>query len=255
MPDVKLAVIKNFSGAAGVYAAHARVQARVAQDLLVFSRPCAPAAVLELGCGTGLYTRLLAEAFPDAALTAVDCSPEMIRAARAALASPCVAFLRADAEALAGGRYDLITANAAFQWFDDLAGTMERLRGMLGTGGLISFSYFGPRTYRELQAGLRGATGRRVRLACEDFASPGEMRGLLAGLYRDCRFETRAYHEDFASLKDLLAHIKGTGTRGAPGPADMFWTRGLLRRVEAAYLGLFGRIRATYEVYLCRGRR
>jgi len=40
------------------------------------------AGILEMGCGTGLFTRRLRERFPDAALTATDAAPRMLEAAR-----------------------------------------------------------------------------------------------------------------------------------------------------------------------------
>jgi malonyl-CoA O-methyltransferase len=49
------------------YEAHAVIQHRAAHDLLAFTRARAPRSVLELGCGTGLYTELLLEAFPSEA--------------------------------------------------------------------------------------------------------------------------------------------------------------------------------------------
>ncbi len=54
--------------------------------------------VLELGCGTGQYTRILAQT--AAQVTATDLGEEMLAAARAKLAGqPNVSFERADAEA------------------------------------------------------------------------------------------------------------------------------------------------------------
>lgn len=52
------------------------------------------ASVLELACGTGLWTRLLARR--AGSLTALDASPEMLEIARAKVTRPHVRFLQAD---------------------------------------------------------------------------------------------------------------------------------------------------------------
>ena len=41
-----------------------------------------PAAVVDLGCGPGTLTRLLADRWPGARVTGVDSSPEMVSAAQ-----------------------------------------------------------------------------------------------------------------------------------------------------------------------------
>jgi tRNA (cmo5U34)-methyltransferase len=52
------------------------------QDQSVAAVPFEPMAVLELGAGTGETTRRLLEAYPDAYVTALDASPEMVFRAR-----------------------------------------------------------------------------------------------------------------------------------------------------------------------------
>ncbi len=55
-----------------------------------------------------------------------------------------VEFIALDAEGLdLNGRFDLITANACFQWFQDLGAALKTYKGMLKDGGLILFSVFG----------------------------------------------------------------------------------------------------------------
>ena len=74
--------------------ANARWFAEVAevQDALERFRP--GGRVLELACGTGLWTRRLAEHADT--VTAVDASPEVIELARAALDDPRVDYVEAD---------------------------------------------------------------------------------------------------------------------------------------------------------------
>jgi trans-aconitate 2-methyltransferase len=57
-----------------------------------------PRRVVDLGCGPGNLTALLARRWPDAAVTGVDSSPEMIEAARA-LTTPGLDFKVGDLRA------------------------------------------------------------------------------------------------------------------------------------------------------------
>lgn len=57
----------------------------------------AEARVLDLCCGTGLSTRALLDAYPQARVVALDASPGMLTVARRKLASPRVRFLEGDA--------------------------------------------------------------------------------------------------------------------------------------------------------------
>lgn len=253
MPEI--AVTRNFSRAAMYYDANACVQALAARELLSFSLGDAPRAMLELGCGTGLYTRMLLESFPEAEIRAIDISDAMIRVAQEQIESPRVSFLCADAEAFTAGRYQLITSNASFHWFRNVARTTKNLYGMLEDGGTLTFSYFGPDTYRELRESLERVTGSSVGLACSGFLTVGEIRNLLGGLFQIYTVEEQEYRRDFASLRDLLSNIKLTGTRGAGSNSGIAWTRGLLKELEEAYLDRFGCIRATYQVYMCRARK
>lgn len=255
------------------YDAHARVQRRSARDLLAFTLGSLPSPhprdlpdatkggggpfrILEPGCGTGIYTRMLLDAFPDASVIGVDVSEPMVRIARRRIADARVRFAVADAEEIAGGAYDLVTSNATFQWFLHLPRTLVRMAFLLRNGGVLTFSFFGPETYGELDAALRASAktrrpGEGERAAAAAFHTRDEIAGALSASFPSWEISERRYHEEFPSLIDLLRSIRYTGTRGAGSPGR--WSPGRLARVEEAYRGRHGAIRATYQVFLCRG--
>ena len=252
---IDAAVIENFSAIAERYDEFAEVQRLAARDLLALTGRPAARRILEPGCGTGLYTEMLLEAFPEAEVTAIDVAGAMIEVARSKVSSPRVRFVEADAEALTGGDYDLVTSSATFQWFEDLPGTLGRLTEMLGDGGLLTFSFFGPGTYAELDEALRGGLGEEQRVSAAGFTGVAELERMMGGCLRDVALEEKLYVQEFPSLKDLLISIKYTGTRGRRPPGARGWTPGLLARVERAYRERHGTIRATNQVLLCRGKR
>lgn len=91
---------------------------RPAVDLLARVAAAAPRTVVDLGCGAGNLAPLLAARWPQARLTGVDGSPEMLARARAA--HPQALFVQADIGAWRPQRpVDVLYSNAALHWLDD----------------------------------------------------------------------------------------------------------------------------------------
>ena len=91
---------------------------------------------LDLGCGTGSLSVLLAE--QGHPVTGVDLSPRMVEAARAKAArhDVDVAFLVGDAAAPpVNGRYDVVLARHVVWALPDPSAALGRWRSLLGDGG------------------------------------------------------------------------------------------------------------------------
>ncbi|OIP36016.1 MAG: hypothetical protein AUK27_02895 [Deltaproteobacteria bacterium CG2_30_66_27] len=267
------AVLRRFSAGAARYEAHAHAQRLSAVDLLAYTKgsltPARPShipepaskggpvfKILEPGCGTGLYTRMLLDAFRGASVFGVDISEAMVRVAKRGIDDPRARFAVADAEEIATGSYDLVTSNAAFQWFLSFPRTLARMASLLARGGLLSFSFFGPETYAELDAALRASAIRGgahdgARVAAAAFHTREEISDALSAAFPRWDVAERRYRQGFPTLADLLRSIRYTGTRG--GGARESWSPGKLARVEEAYREREGGIEATYQVFLCRG--
>ena len=260
------AVLRRFSAGAARYEAHAHAQRLSAVDLLAYTEAslgpalnrglARPMNILEPGCGTGLYTRMLLDAFRGASVFGVDISEAMVRVAKRGIDDPRARFAVADAEEIATGSYDLITSNAVFQWFLSLPRTLARMASLLPGGGLLTFSFFGPETYAELDTALRASALRRgaddgARVAAAAFHSREEIGTALSAAFPRWDVAERRYHQEFPTLADLLRSIRYTGTRG--GGTQESWSPGKLAKVEEAYREWYGGIKATYQVFLCRG--
>ncbi len=74
--------------------------------------PPHPRRILELGCGTGILTAMVREEYPDAEITGIDLSPEMLKTAAAKPDLAGVEFLAQDLrDAWPTDRYDAIVTS------------------------------------------------------------------------------------------------------------------------------------------------
>lgn len=115
---------------------------RPAVDLLSRVAAETPATIVDLGCGTGTSTRLLAERWPDCAVTGIDSSPEMLAAAMAENgphgARPIV-FQHHDIDQWQPSEpADVVFSNAALQWLDDHPSLFPRLLQHVAPGGWLA---------------------------------------------------------------------------------------------------------------------
>jgi trans-aconitate 2-methyltransferase len=107
---------------------------RPVRDLLSALPDIEARSVIDLGCGPGNSTELLAARFPGAAVSGLDSSSDMIAAARRRL--PQVQFAIADIETWSDpGPFDAILANAVLQWVPEHSRLLPALVAKLGAGG------------------------------------------------------------------------------------------------------------------------
>ncbi|MGB8275611.1 MAG: methyltransferase domain-containing protein [Alphaproteobacteria bacterium] len=100
-----------------------------------------PRTVIDLGCGPGNSTEVLARRWPEAEIAGLDGSPDMIEAATAAL--PGRRFAVRDiaewaAQPDGGGPYDLVFSNAALQWVEDHTSLFPRLFSRVTAQGALA---------------------------------------------------------------------------------------------------------------------
>jgi len=78
-----VSMVRAFSAAAATYERYAMVQRQIGDRLLAeLALLSPPRRILDVGCGTGVLSRALAERFPSAEVWGIDIAPAMICEAR-----------------------------------------------------------------------------------------------------------------------------------------------------------------------------
>lgn len=179
-----------------------------------------PCRIIDLGCGPGNSTAVLAERWPEAEIIGLDNSQPMIEAARRDF--PSVRWIVADIPTWTSDRegpFDLVLSNAALQWVDDHANVFPRLLTQVAPGGALAVqmpsNFDGPahRAMRELanSARWKGRFQRNVR-EWHVHDVPFYYEALAPNAARIDLWETEYIHV-MSGAEAVVQWYKGTGLR------------------------------------------
>ena len=177
-------------------------------------------SVIDLGCGPGNSTEVLAARFPQAQLAGIDSSPDMIAAAQARL--PQIRFRVQEVQSWRDpGPFDVILANAVLHWLPDHESLMPRLLQRLEPGGALAVQMPdnldepAHRLMRQIAqhgrwaAKLAGAAAARTTIASAEWY----YEVLKPGCARVDIWRTTYYHALPGGSASIAEWFKGSGLR------------------------------------------
>ncbi len=139
-------------------------RSRPFHDLLARVPATRPRAVVDLGCGPGTLTAVLAERWPGSRVSGLDSSPEMV--ARAATLDTPAEFAVADVRHWRPGPdTDVVVSNAVLQWVPGHLDLLTRWARELPTGAVVAVQVpgnFDAPAHRALRAVAARPTWRDV---------------------------------------------------------------------------------------------
>ncbi|WP_223668624.1 malonyl-ACP O-methyltransferase BioC [Kangiella shandongensis] len=245
-------VARSFSQAAKTYDEAAFFQ-RIAGERL-FERldyfKLQPETIVDLGCGTGVFTRELSQRFTQSSVTGVDIAEGMVQWCRQRSASEEYICANAMALPFEDNSVDLIFSNLAIQWLEDLPGLFKELNRVLRPEGLLLFTTLGPDTLKELKHSFAQVDHYQHVNDFIDMHNVGDamLSAQLIDPVVDAEPVVISYDkamELMRDLKDIGAHnIDHRRSNGLMGPKK-------LKAVEKAYRQFAmddGQLPATYEL-------
>lgn len=224
MPLPKIA--EAFARAATTYDAHAEVQILAADRLAAYmeanTRDLVDGTMLEVGCGTGLFTRRLVEIFSNRHIFVTDISDEMLEKCRSRISSSNnnnhLIFQTHDAnQSFAdGSELSLVVAAFALQWLTDLTKSLSALTTGLAKNGTLFFSVPSDASFPEWKALCKraGVTCTVNPLPTADqFRRFASCDGFRLSLYEESiKIQYRSLQDFLQSLKYLGAHTPNSSS-------------------------------------------
>ena len=207
---------KKFSRAADSYDNYAIVQTEVAERLAAKlplpEDTSGIKKILDIGCGTGNFTSMLAARFPAAKIVALDFSPEMIARAKAKLPNNNIEFICSEGEEFlaeaAACSFNLVVSNGSLQWFTDHDRALKNIARILLPGGTFLSSIFGPDSLKKLGLGLKSLFGYPGNVAANAFPDVNSLQRSLDAYFADGTVCQELIEKQYTSVHDLLVHIK-----------------------------------------------
>jgi len=176
-----------------------------------------PMSILDIGCGPGNSTAVLAQRYPDANILGIDNSEEMIAAALKKY--PHLRFQRLDAGkdlARLGQTFDVIFSNACIQWIPNHERLIKELMSLLRSGGVLAVQV--PMIWEEpLHKELKALAASKKWAAlmhveeCFHHLRYEEYHDILAENSADFRAWETVYLHRMASHEAILEWYRGTG--------------------------------------------
>ncbi|MEQ1950346.1 trans-aconitate 2-methyltransferase [Mesorhizobium sp. CN2-181] len=197
---------------------------RPARDLLAQVPLQRPRRVVDIGCGPGNSTELLAERWPEAEVGGIDSSPDMIEKARKRL--PTLNFALADIAAWTPDEpVDVLFANAVLQWLPDHDILLPKLLASLAPGGALAIQM--PDNVTEPSHRSMRETAQAMPFA-DKLANAARLALQPVGFYYDmlaphaARVDVwhTAYNHPLADAQAIVDWVSSTGLRRFLDPLD-----------------------------------
>jgi trans-aconitate 2-methyltransferase len=231
----------KMSWSAAQYVAFEDERTRPVRDLVAVLPDIEARAIVDLGCGPGNSTEVLAARFPDAVIRGLDSSPDMIAAARRRL--PRAQFSIGRIEGWTdGGPFDVILANAVLHWIPNHRTLLPELVAKLVTGGALAVQMpdnLDEPTHRLMREVAADGPWAEMLAAASATRTPIEEASWYYEVLRHvCNrvdvWRTTYYHALAGGPAAIVEWFKGSGLRPFLEPLDAPSRAAYLERYTAA---------------------
>lgn len=200
------------------YLTYADERGRPFLDLLARVGAADPRTVVDLGCGPGNLTSLLADRWPGADVVGLDSSAEMIAAATDS-AGDRIRFEVADLREWESAEpVDVLVSNATLQWVPGHLDLLPRLVAQVAPGGWLAFQVPGnfgepSHTIRDELAAEPAYAAHTAGVAVPSSHDPTVYLDALAGLGCTVDAWETTYLHLLTGSDPVFTWVSGTGAR------------------------------------------
>ncbi len=209
-----------------------------------------PKTILDVGCGTGYFTRQLKQKYFDAEVIGIDLANGMIDFCLGQ--SNSEQYICADALQLplADNSQELVFSNLTFQWISEIELLFKELHRVLKPNGLLLFTSLGPDTLFELKQSWQAVDSHKHVNDFLDMHDLGD--AMLSAALLDPVVDNEPVVIGYNKAIELMRDLKNIGAHNLDQQRNSGLTGpGVLRKIEQEYrrfqLGN-GELPATYEL-------
>jgi malonyl-CoA O-methyltransferase len=249
LPD-KRQVAASFSRAAASYDSVAELQRAVGSELLSrLPNDLSPDRWLDLGSGTGYFSRVLSQRFPRSEGLALDIAEGMLSHARPL--GGAAHFIAGDAERLPlqSQSCELVFSSLAVQWCSNFAAVLSEAHRVLKPGGVLAFASLCVGTLYELRDSWSQVDGMVHVNRFRPFSAYQQL--CAASGLQVVSLETRPHVLHYPDVRSLTHELKALGAHNLnPGrPGGLTGRARILALIDAYEQFRQGQgLPATYQV-------
>lgn len=209
----KQQIAQRFNRAAKSYDEAAIVQRRAGNRLLnsINQFNLKPYKIVDLGCGTGYFSKAIATTFSHASVIGFDLAYTCLSHSSAYYSPNNLTYICADFDYLPFARnsFDMIFSNMALQWSFNLIDSLTKMKQILSPNGYLLFSIPGPLMLTELISSLKLLN---PLASYHTFQNCEQLTNLLfqTGFTTIETFQ-ETFKQSYPSLNALLQELKNTG--------------------------------------------
>ena len=186
---------------------------------------------VDLGCGTGLFSKKLQTKKIAASITGVDISVESLRFGSTTRRNSVLADIK-DLP-FKDSIIDGFVIASVIQWVEDLSGCISKLHKCLKDNGAVLFSVFIDKSFFELNT-IKQSLGLSVPVS---LPSPNKFKSII----KDCSFSIHKYDilEHTYFFPSAMDALKSISSYGATAVSDHLQTKGKIRELCTGYESKF----------------
>jgi malonyl-CoA O-methyltransferase len=221
----KNTIIKCFNSRAYDYDSAADVQPLIASRLARLLPARHARNILEIGCGTGLFSQYLSQHFPQSDLLLTDIAPAMLEVCQQRLLlHKQLTMTQMDGEALTTtSKFDLIASSMTLHWFVEIEKSLRQIMSRLARGGKFIFSMLGENSLQEWrELGVQN----KVSIATPAFFSASK----LQQQFPEFDLQVEVVKQQYPNARAFLKTLKSIGAH-APQKNHQPLSSGTLRRL------------------------